>query len=368
MIIDALTFDEKIVLGKQGENLSREVIFDCKAWLELHGLTGGTLSLVAQRPTDEDGYPVPVETTEDTVTWTVNSTDVAIDGIGWAELRYTVGEQILKSKTFLTLIGKGLTPKDEPPEAYVPYINQVIESASGVENMTATAEVENDGGNPEVEVTKTVGEVINLDFLFKNVIGRKGDDGKDGKDGKDGADGVTPSFSIGTVVSGSPASATITGTDANPVLNLVLPKGDRGWSVDLRNVNIYTDSGATRGVVTEVSAVVGKVTYDIDLYNIKGASGKDGDGFNDVHLYTDSGLPRVVLTPYEQYYDGHTIWDIDFYNIGLPDATSADEGKLLGVNSSGKWGKTDAFEEEAWTFTLADNTTVTKTILVKVVV
>ena len=35
--------------------------------------------------------------------------------------------------------------------------------------------------------------------------------------------GMTPSFSIGTVVEGQTASATITGTDANPVLNLVFP-------------------------------------------------------------------------------------------------------------------------------------------------
>lgn len=47
-------------------------------------------------------------------------------------------------------------------------------------------------------------------------------------DGNDGQDGVTPSFSIGTVQSGQTAAASITGTDANPVLNLTLPKGEDG--------------------------------------------------------------------------------------------------------------------------------------------
>ena len=44
-------------------------------------------------------------------------------------------------------------------------------------------------------------------------------------------DGKTPEFSIGTVetlASGSQASASITGTAANPILNLGIPKGDSG--------------------------------------------------------------------------------------------------------------------------------------------
>ena len=38
--------------------------------------------------------------------------------------------------------------------------------------------------------------------------------------------GETPDIGIGTVESGPIASATITGTPEDPVLNLVLPKGD----------------------------------------------------------------------------------------------------------------------------------------------
>lgn len=43
--------------------------------------------------------------------------------------------------------------------------------------------------------------------------------------------GLTPDFSIGTVATGEPgtdASATITGTDEEPVLNLTIPRGDTG--------------------------------------------------------------------------------------------------------------------------------------------
>ena len=51
----------------------------------------------------------------------------------------------------------------------------------------------------------------------------------------------------------------------------------------------------------------------------------------------------------------------------LPSVTSSDEGKMPVVNSSGQWATTNAFEEETWTFTLTDNTTITRTVLIKVV-
>lgn len=156
-------------------------------------------------------------------------------------------------------------------------VGVVDDDRQSIENMSATASVDNNTGTPAVTVTKTtVSDHVNLDFAFVNIKGAKGDDGADG------ADGVTPSFSIGTVTqvsSMSPPWVTVTGTDEEPVLNFGLPKGEDGEGVKLRNVNIYEDSGATRGKITTVSAVVGYTTYDIDLYNIKGADGIDGTEF-----------------------------------------------------------------------------------------
>lgn len=56
----------------------------------------------------------------------------------------------------------------------------------------------------------------------------KGKDGINGKDGKDGAPGPVNTITIGTVTKGEEASATLTGTPPNQVLNLVLPKGENG--------------------------------------------------------------------------------------------------------------------------------------------
>lgn len=78
------------------------------------------------------------------------------------------------------------------------------------------------GATAAVTMTGTATDPV-LNFVLP-----KGDKGDKGNTGATGAAGTTPAFSIGTVTKGNNASATITGTTANPVLNLVLPKGDPG--------------------------------------------------------------------------------------------------------------------------------------------
>lgn len=92
--------------------------------------------------------------------------------------------------------------------------------------------------------------------------GETGATGATGATGPQGETGATPDFSIGTVstgAAGSQAAASISGTAAAPVLNLVIPKGDQGntgSSVDYpyELVNNRTTDDATKGL----SAAEGK--------------------------------------------------------------------------------------------------------------
>ena len=77
-----------------------------------------------------------------------------------------------------------------------------------------------------------------------SIKGDKGETGLQGRDGQPGRDstvpgekgergdmgrpGDTPQFTIGNVVIGDTASATISGSATAPVLNLVIPRGERG--------------------------------------------------------------------------------------------------------------------------------------------
>ena len=105
----------------------------------------------------------------------------------------------------------------------------------GIESVVQTTTSTEDGGTNIVTVTKTDGTTST--FQVKN--GSKGSDGVPGKDGANGADGqpgtdgVTPNIQIGTVETleaGSPATASMTGTPENPLLNLGIPKGADGAS------------------------------------------------------------------------------------------------------------------------------------------
>jgi hypothetical protein len=66
----------------------------------------------------------------------------------------------------------------------------------------------------------------------QGIQGPKGDKGDRGDQGLQGIPGPPNSLTIGSVISGQTASATITGTAPQQTLNLVLPKGDPGDSGD----------------------------------------------------------------------------------------------------------------------------------------
>ena len=158
------------------------------------------------------------------------------------------------------------------------------DAREAIDDMTVSAHAET-GTTPTV--TKTiVSDVVNLDFgLVRGEKGDTGDKGETGDDGvgissvalnsdytltitltdgrtytttsirgEQGETGLTPDFTIGTVTTldpGSQATATITGTDEEPVLNLGIPKGDpgdvssTGYYPDLYAGGLVTDKGET---------------------------------------------------------------------------------------------------------------------------
>lgn len=126
--------------------------------------------------------------------------------------------------------------------------------------------------------------------------GDKGDTGPKGADGAQGQTGATPNLTIGTVTTGTDAAATITGTAEAPVLNLTLPKGEKGDKGD-------PGSGTAEGGSTATNLTIGSVTSGstanatiengkLNLVLPKGDKGDAGDGISEA-------AKKLLLTLFE---------------------------------------------------------------------
>ena len=116
-------------LGKQGENLVRQIQFDLSRWISTFG--PGTVQLLHQRSGDETPYPVAVEQEGDCAVWTVTNADTAAAGTGRAELQYYVGDALAKSETWMTKVLPAIGPASEtPPEAQQGWVDQVLQAGT----------------------------------------------------------------------------------------------------------------------------------------------------------------------------------------------------------------------------------------------
>ena len=221
---------------------------------------GATVTMAGIKPSGL-GYTVTGTINGSDVTFETNATMTDEAGQIESEIRIVDGETLIGTTNVVLNIEPNPHPDDTTDGQREPLVNEITallnqitaqadrveEYSSKVLNMTVTAHE-----SQEPTVTKTEGEVVNLDFgLPRGEKGERGErgeqgeagkdgkdglDGKDGKDGKDGINGVTPDFSIGTVTTLEPnesASVTLTGTEEEPVLNFGIPKGAKGEQGDV---------------------------------------------------------------------------------------------------------------------------------------
>ena len=120
-----------IVLGKQGENHARKISFtDAKVWVNMFG--DGRFELLHQRNGDSVPYPIELNTEDGVPYWCISSVDTAIAGNGECELRYIVGDTIVKSCTFTTEVAPGLIEGTEIPDPFKAWVDEVLEVGNAV--------------------------------------------------------------------------------------------------------------------------------------------------------------------------------------------------------------------------------------------
>lgn len=128
-------------IGRQGENLARQIIFDLSDWMAEYG--PGVAELIAQRPGEEAPYPVAVRREDTFVLWDLTSADTAVAGsYGRCELRWYVGDILAKSKIWRTWVEPAMgTPSETtPPEPEKGWVDQVLEAGTSAKEAAERAE------------------------------------------------------------------------------------------------------------------------------------------------------------------------------------------------------------------------------------
>lgn len=267
------------VLGRLGENDYTQARFDVDAWLSEY--PDGQITLLNQRCGDTDAYPVAgVSVSGSTVLWVVSDTDLSKEGVGRCELIMLVDGVVAKSAIYMTKVLPALDGSGEAPEPWESWQTEFAalkdEAVAAAEDAEAASEAVQDMGveadtlapGSAATVEKTVDPetgAVTLTFGVpageqgiqgetgpqgpkgdtgatgatgpqgeqgpKGDTGATGPQGVQGETGPQGPIGPTPDLTIGTVSTlpaGSDATATITGTPEEPVLNLGLPQGAKG--------------------------------------------------------------------------------------------------------------------------------------------
>lgn len=225
MVIENAYALEEIKLGRRGENQARKVVFDVlEKWREGYG--EGVASLIVQRNGDAQPYPVTLTEEDGALVWLVSSADTAVAGEGAAELRYTLGDTIVKSQIYKTRVRETLEDSGEtPPPAYQSWVDEVLQAAADAE--TAVSKM------PYVD--KTTGNWFKWDAAAgafadtgiaatgpQGEVGPKGDTGEQGPKGETGATG--PKGDTGATGAQGPKGA----TGATGATGPQGPKGETG--------------------------------------------------------------------------------------------------------------------------------------------
>ena len=143
MIITTVTTDSGALLplGRQGEHGVRQVWFDL-AWL-IESFGEGTPVLVHQRAADLSPYPVPTERVGNNLIWTIDHPDTDIEGIGRAEIRWTVDnsdDDVGKTVIYKTSVQKSLTSQTEIPDPLESWYEALLEQIGDSQGYAEQAE------------------------------------------------------------------------------------------------------------------------------------------------------------------------------------------------------------------------------------
>lgn len=189
MVIENAYALEEIKLGRRGENQARKVVFDVlEKWREGYG--EGVASLIVQRNSDAQPYPVTLAEEDGALVWLVSSVDTAVAGEGAAELRYTVGDTIVKSQIYKTRVRETLEDSGEtPPPAFQSWVDEVLQAAADAETAVSKMPYVDETTGNWFKWDATAGAFADTGIAATGPQGETGPAGPQGEQGPAGPQG-----------------------------------------------------------------------------------------------------------------------------------------------------------------------------------
>ena len=239
LIIDNLPY--ALPLGNQTETGVTTITIDMSPWLDQW--PGMETVIMATRPGESAAYPAATRMDGSNIVWTVNGADTAIAGRGTAEILGLVDgvrklSQIVRTRINASTVATTM----EPPEGAKPWVDEVINAADEIKNMTAQAE------------TLQPGDAATASYADGKLTlgiprGAKGDIGDTGPKGDPGSDAEVTAENIQSALGYAPVK------DVQVAGNSVLDSGV---------ANVPIASATEVGVIKVASAQVSGMYIEKD--------------------------------------------------------------------------------------------------------
>ena len=129
-------------MGHSGEHYARRIKFDIDAWEQIYGPDGVAVLLV-RRFGDDNPYVAPISREGSTLYWVLQRVDVASPGAGECELRYVVGDMVVKDERWITMVDEAMDePGGDPTAPEVDFVTQVAQLSADAAQSAKDAEAE----------------------------------------------------------------------------------------------------------------------------------------------------------------------------------------------------------------------------------
>lgn len=274
----------ELLLGRQTENGVMVISIDMQSWIDQW--PGMEIVIMATRPGESAAYPVVTRMDGSNIVWTVNGADTAIAGRGMAEILGLVDgvrklSRIVRTHIKSSIVGSTM----EPPEGAQPWVDEVINAANEIKNMTAQAETLKPG---DAATAYYASGKLTLG-IPRGLPGAKGDKGDPGPKGAPGSDASVTAENIEAALGYLPVKdvqvagkSVLDGGVANaPGVVSILPPVDSGIWNDNGSLKISyaTDAEISKRVGFRKTIVCANMDYAVKaaMCDGKGAAWTDAE-------------------------------------------------------------------------------------------